>query len=235
MIPKIIHISWKDKDVVNSKLPIIEKGLKNLINLNPEWKLTVYDDFEVNEYLKEKLDIQDFEMIENDHIVAKTDIWRLIKMYEEGGLYTDLDRYCNMKISDVISDDIKCVLPTCYDMGFSHDFMMSEPKNPIFLETINLLLERRKKTNHIYYLGVQTYNHAVTKCITGEMYEISPGIEKMNYARTLVEQSSFLFTYREELPYNSILYRGDDEGSAWEFDKRRFYHDYGLRHWTNDW
>ena len=235
MIPKIIHITWKDKSVLNSNSPLIEKGLSNLIKLNPEWTVNVYDDAEVNDYLSQSLDSHDFRMIENDHIVSKGDLWRLIKMYNEGGIYTDIDRYCNMRISDVVSDNVKCVIPTCYDMGFSQDFMMSEPGNPIFIETIKLFLERRKMTNHIYFLGAQTYNHAVGKCLTGEIYEISPGVDKMNYARKLMNDSGFIQTFREELPYKSILYRGNDEGDTWEFDKRKFYHDSGLRHWTNEW
>lgn len=235
MIPKIVHMTWKDKSVLNSKLPMVERGLSNLIKLNPEWTVTVYDDDDVNEFLKQELDSSDFKMIENDHMSSKSDLWRLIMMYKHGGLYTDTDRYCNVKIDDIIDDGVMCVLPICRDLGFSQDFMLSSPENPIFKETAEAFLERRKVINNVYYLGPQTYNHIVTKSLTGEVYEMNIGEEKLNYLRSIIEETPFLSTYKEESPYNTILYRGEDEGSTHEFDKRRLYYDYGLTHWTGEW
>ena len=73
MIPKIVHTSWKDKTILQSQSPLIQEGIANLIQLNPDWKVTIYDDEEVNEYLYQSMDAKDFKLIENDHIVAKTD------------------------------------------------------------------------------------------------------------------------------------------------------------------
>ena len=236
MIPKIVHTSWKDKTILQSDSPLIQEGIVNLIKLNPDWKVTVHTDEEVNEYLYECMDANDFKLIENDHIVAKTDIWRLIKLYREGGLYLDLDRYCNIKFDDYFSDEIKCVLPMCLDLSFSHDFMMSEIANPIYLETYKLLVQRRYETNHIYFLGPQTYMHGVTKVLMGQMIDINPGIDVIQNIRETIRGMPFIYTYREDLPHDSVICR-NKQGTydEWENQKRDLYHNYNLKHWTGDW
>lgn len=236
MIPKIVHVSWKDKSILESQSPLIKEGLANLIQLNPDWKVAIYDDEEVNEYLKESMDSRDFKLIENDHIVAKTDIWRLIKLYREGGLYLDIDRYCNIKFVDYFTNEIKCVLPMCLDFGFSQDFMMSEQANPIYLETYKLLIQRRYETNNIYFLGPQTYMHGVTKVLMGEMIDMYPDMDTIQRIRKTIDSMPFLYTYRENLPYDSVICR-DKPGhyDEWEHQKKELYKDYELKHWTGEW
>jgi mannosyltransferase OCH1-like enzyme len=126
-IPKIAHVAWKTKDVVDSKSPLILNGLRNLIDLNPDWTVTVYDDSNVDEYLRNTLNKRDYNLIKDIHIVEKTDLWRLFKLYNEGGLYMDIDRFYNIPLSKIITDNIKCVLPTCSDWDFSQDFDVSAP------------------------------------------------------------------------------------------------------------
>jgi len=236
MISKIVHTSWKDKTILQSQSPLIQEGIANLIKLNPDWEVRIYDDEEVNEYLRESMDSRDFKLIENDHIVAKTDIWRLIKLYREGGLYLDIDRYCNIKFEDYFTDDIKCVLPMCLDIGFSQDFMMSEIANPIYLETYKLLVQRRYETSHIYFLGPQTYMHGVTKVLMGKMIDMNPGIETVQNIREAIKDIPFIYTYREQLPYDSVICRNKQGNpNDWEQQKRDLYKDYELKHWTGEW
>ena len=170
-IPKLIHTSWINDNILNSKNLIIQNGLLNLINLNKDYKLTIYNDNEVINYIKDNISIKTYNLLySNTHIVEKLDIWRLLKLYNEGGLYIDLDRLCNIPLSKIINNDTECVLPTCNDYDFSQDFMFSIPRNPIYFETINLILTRRKMgIKHIYGLGPQTYMHAVTKVLVNEI------------------------------------------------------------------
>lgn len=235
MIPKIVHLSWKDKDVVNSQSDLIKNGLRNLINLNPDWRVEISTDAEVDSYLKDQLG-EDYALVEDAGIVAKTDIWRLIKLFKEGGLYTDIDRFCNVRLNDLVDDETKWVLPTCADVDFSHDFMMTGPGNPAFANTINLYLRRRREGhNNIYFLGAQTYMHAVSYTLLGEMINTDPGPETFRRIRNKIEQSSFIKTYRETHPYDTICYKGDVSMQAWETMKRKFYANSGVKHWTGEW
>jgi mannosyltransferase OCH1-like enzyme len=125
MIPKKVHLSWKTKDLLDSESPLITEGVKKLIELNPNWEVTIYDDAEVDAYLQEQLEPQLYALIADKHIVQKTDLWRLIKLYIEGGLYMDIDRFVNTPLDDLVDENTKWVVPTCRDYDFSHDFMMT--------------------------------------------------------------------------------------------------------------
>jgi mannosyltransferase OCH1-like enzyme len=142
-IPKKAHIVWNHKNIINSNHPLITNGVRKLISLNPDWDVTVYDDYNIDEYLKSVLDNSDYNLIKDLHIVEKSDLWRQFKLYNEGGLYMDIDRFYNIPLSEIVTDGIKCVLPTCLDWDFSQDFMLTESKNPIQAKTIELILQRR--------------------------------------------------------------------------------------------
>lgn len=234
-IPKIAHVAWKTKDVVNSQSPLILNGLRNLIDMNPDWKVTVYDDNEIDEYLRTTLNKRDYNLIKDIHIVEKSDLWRLFKLYDEGGLYMDIDRFYNVPLSEIVTYGIKCVLPTCLEWDFSQDFMLTEPKNPIQAQTIELILKRRYEGHtNVFFLGPQTYMHAVTMVIFGEMINTNPGVEKFNEMRNYLEKIPFIKTYRESPPNDTVVYRGE-KIVDWENLKRQFYAESNIKHWSGEW
>ena len=237
MIPKIVHLTWKTKDIFSSNSPLLLNGIVKLKEMNPEWEITVYTDQEIDDYLKYYLEPTDFNLIKGVHVVGKTDLWRLLKIYNEGGLYMDIDRLYNISLSDIItSDTIKWVLPTYLDIDFSHDIMLSAPGNPAFLRAAQLHLERRKagETN-IYYLGPQTYMHAVTFSLMGKVINTNPGKEVFEEIRSKIIESNFIKTYRETSPLDTIVYRYDGIIKNHEEMKRALYKEYELKHWTGDW
>ena len=235
MIPKIVHLSWKNKDVINSRSDLIQNGLRSLIDLNPDWRIEISTDAEVDAYLKEQLG-EDYNLIAEAGIVAKTDIWRLIKLFKEGGLYIDIDRFCNIRLNDLMDESTKWVLPTCADVDFSHDFMMSEPGNPVFANTINIYLSRRKEGHTgVYFLGAQTYMHGVTYTLFGQMINSNPGEEAFDQIRDHISKIPFIKTYRENPPADTIIYKGDVSAVSWEAMKRQFYKENQIKHWTGEW
>jgi mannosyltransferase OCH1-like enzyme len=109
-IPKVIHISWKSKNILNSKNPMIINGILNMKNINPEYDLQINDDEDVEQYIISHISNKDYENIKKKHIVEKVDLWRLLKMYYEGGIYVDIDRYCNIPFKNIIGlPTISCV------------------------------------------------------------------------------------------------------------------------------
>lgn len=234
-IPKIVHISWKRKDIFDNQSPLILNGLKNLCDLNPEWKVVISDDDDVDNELRANLAPVDYQLIAHKHIVEKTDLWRLIKIYTEGGLYIDLDRFYNRPLHKIIEPKVKCVLPTYFDLDFSQDIMLSGPKNPIFSEAINLNLQRRREgCNNLYQLGAPTYMHAITKVLLGVMIDRDPGPEKFAEIRQAIAKVPFLQTYREQPPNDTLVFQYDEatfkvgNGKG----KDEFYAECGVRHWT---
>jgi hypothetical protein len=237
-IPKKIHITWKHKNILNVKSKFLDKCIHNVVKLAPEWKVEVFDDDLLDSYLKKYLDKFDYLRIKDKHPVEKSDTWRLIKLYVEGGLYIDIDKMCNTSINDIIKEDTKFVLPTCMDYDFSHDFMCSAPENPIYLCTLELNLKRRAEgIESVYVLGPQTYMNGATLSLFGTMFNPNPGKEIFESMRNELNKLGYAVTYRENPPNETILCvpKSDDEPFDHEAEKRNFYSSQGLRHWTNEW
>ena len=56
-IPKRIHVSWKNKAILEDESPLILNGLANLKALNPDYILEISDDKDVETYLKTHLKV----------------------------------------------------------------------------------------------------------------------------------------------------------------------------------
>lgn len=236
MIPKIVHLSWKTKDLLDSDSPLVQEGMKKLVELNPDWEVQISTDDEVDSYLQAQLEPKIYELIAGKHVVQKTDLWRLIKLFTEGGVYVDIDRFVDTPLDDLVDEDTKWVVPTCRDYDFSHDFMMTAPQNPVYQMAANLYVQRLQEGHKsIYFLGPQTYMHAITLVLTGEIINTDPGIEAFANIREAMDAEGFIKTYREDPPYDTIIYRKGALGLNWEQEKRKFYAESGLKHWSGDW
>lgn len=237
-IPKIIHISWKSKDILEDDHIFPKNCIQKLVNLAEGWEPIVSDDHDVDRYLKDNLSTVNYILLQDKHMAERVDVWRLLKMYNEGGLYSDIDRLCNTSINSIIKDDTKLVLPECLNIDFSQDFMCSAPGNPMFFEALNINLERRKMgIKNTYLLGPQTYFHGVTKAMTGEMIPSQAKPEVFVLLRNMIKASGFTVTYQESPPYNTIMYRPENEQIDFnhEEQKRDFYAKRESKHWTGEW
>ena len=102
-IPKKIHVIWPDRNVVNSKTEMVKHGLRKMIDLNPDWTVAVHEYADIDLRIKNsKLhSAADRKLLSEAHIVEKTDAFRLLVLYEEGGFYQDIDRVYNIPLDDV--------------------------------------------------------------------------------------------------------------------------------------
>ena len=64
-IPKKIHLSWKDKGLLDINTPLVINGVKKLSQLNPEWEIEVTDDEGIDKYLRDHIGTSDFQLIKN--------------------------------------------------------------------------------------------------------------------------------------------------------------------------
>ena len=233
MIPKKVHLTWVSKNVFDNASPLIQQGIVKMRRLNPEWTFTVYTDREIEGYLESRLQPEVYTVIKPKHVVQKSDLWRLIKLYEEGGVYSDIDRFCNKPFPS--EPGIRWYLPTCREYDFSHDFMMTAPGNPVFAMAINMYIERLMEGyESVYFLGPQTYMHAVTFGITGKMINTDPEPGTFGQIKEQADQIGGIKMVKEDPPYSTIIYTGGN-GLDWEREKRAFYKSAGLSHWTGDW
>ena len=250
-IPHKIHISWPMKNLLDSKTHIVDIGVRKLAEMNPEWTFTVYDDDELEQYLRDKLDPEDYRLIEDKHIVEKTDLWRLLIIYYEGGLYWDTDRMVNLKMSEVLgqSADTKMLLPTHFDINFAQDIMCSAPGNPVHGRAIELNLEMRRKAGQS---GVSTFSQVLDRgpgnycraameimfglegrCLDGDAQKIRETLDKSPWIVTKKEGD-----FNRVCDEGNILFHSDDKKacralqSGW--DKDRLFREAGIKHWAQE-
>jgi len=68
-----------------------------------------------------------------------------LKIYEQGGIYVDIDRVMNVKLNDVIDvKKVKLVLATYYDINFTNDLFGSSPGNKIIIDAFKKQQHKRK-------------------------------------------------------------------------------------------
>ena len=153
------------------------------------------------------LNFIDYLKIKYKTIVEKVDLWRLLKIYNEGGIYVDFDRYCNKSFKDIIKSDTKCILPTFRDIDFSHDIMISCKNNPIYKRAIEYNLKKRSilPGNNIFFLGPVVYMWAITETVFGEKKDRNIDAKTMIQYRNLLEKSDYFHILAEQriLPYPS--------------------------------
>ena len=235
-IPKKIHLSWKDKNVLGSNHQLIKKGAKNLEILNPDWDIHVYDDEDINRTLRDSIGLQNWNLIKDRKITEKTDLWRLIKIYKEGGLYVDIDRYIDTPIDNFVDKNTSLVLPICNNIDFSQDFILSHPKSEILGKAISNNIKYRKLGKSLFFLAVNSYMHSVTEVIGGTKTERSK--TNKNYFENLtteIEKSKHIKTYLETGAHNHILFRNkknDFKLEEFKKDKADFYNAYNVKHWN---
>ena len=228
-IEKKIHVTWRNKNVIDkTQFSMIQNGFFQLKTLNPEYEFKIYEDDDIDQYLQQHISPSDYELIKNRKVVEKTDLWRLLVIYNEGGFYQDIDRFYNRPLSTIIKPETRCLLPTYYDADFSQDIMCSSSKNPIHKRAIELNLERRRNNcRDVLFMGPVCYMHAVTGVLIGIQIDREPPSNIFELLRTIMYNSPYLETYREEVPYNTITYQGPDV----MFDKDALYRDENVRHW----
>ena len=235
-IPKKIHLSWKDKNVLSSDCALIQKGAKNLERLNPDWDVQVYDDEDINRLLRDSIGRDDWDLIKDKKITEKTDLWRLIKTYKEGGMYVDIDRYVDTSLDEIIDLNTSCVIPTFQDVDFSQDFILTCEKNPVIGRAIGANLSYRKQGKNLFFLAVYSYMHAVSSVLSGKIIERGDNPGYFNDMRQKFDACEYIKTYREIGPENHILFRnkaGDFSMDIFDRDKADFYNSYQVRHWND--
>lgn len=236
-IPKKIHLSWKNKDVLDLNYSLIQKGAKNLELLNPDWDIEVNDDEDVNRYIRDNIGKSSWELIKDRKITEKTDLWRLLKIYKEGGLYMDIDRYIDTPLSNIIKANTSCVIPTFQDIDFSQDFVLSCANNPMIERAISNNLFNRKNGQNLFYTAVCSYMHAASELLSGYKVERGNNPEYFNDIRKQIEACEYLETFREIGPEYHTLYRniaGDFNMKTFEKDKADFYNGESVAHWNAD-
>jgi hypothetical protein len=111
-------------------------------------------------------------------------------------------------------------------------YEISCSKNIFQKRAIELNLERRRNNPNsgIYYLGPETYFHAITEVLLGKQINRAPSYKNINVLLEIIKQSKYLKTFREEPLYKTLLYQGSNIHN----DKDKMYNDEFVNHWSKN-
>lgn len=144
LIPKVIYQTWYTKDVTDNMANV----MTILRDLNPDYEYHLYDDSECEEYIQREY--PQFMHAYNLVIPGayKADLWRLLILYQRGGVYIDAKQHHLKPLSSIIDPDVSIFM--CKD----------RPKNCIF----NAILGAVPQHPYIGYCITMTVYNIIHRC-----------------------------------------------------------------------
>tara|TARA_Y200000002_G_C22616789_1_gene636366 strand:+ start:448 stop:1218 length:771 start_codon:yes stop_codon:yes gene_type:complete len=101
-IPKIIIQTWKDENIPQKYLPLIE----SVKSLNNEYTYLFFSDDDIESFMKKNY-LEYYNTYQNLPIkIQKIDFFRYLAVYHYGGIYLDLDMQVNKNMDELLSNDI---------------------------------------------------------------------------------------------------------------------------------
>lgn len=213
MIRKL-HFIWVDKfNFENVDFVIPEKYRLNIEKwrqLHPDWTIEIWNGERILNMIDQVGDLRVYDMFHNyKNFICKLDLARVLILFAEGGLYIDLDTYCERDITALIesckdneltlvkepAENVKNYqgLEHMKEYVVSNSFLYSPTKhNQLFLGLIGLLISNaQNESQHILLAtGPPIYN-----AFYQQVERESPGKIKLLDSKGILEKSPDGFMY----------------------------------------
>lgn len=165
MIPKIIHQTYKTKDLP----PQLDKISKHIQQICPTFEYKLYDDDDIINFIKDNYDeetLRLYNMINPKLGMARADFFRYLLIYKVGGFYFDIKSYPTRDLSEW-AERFSFITAHWYDyhhadklkykLGeFQNWHVISEPGHPIIAQVIRRTKENIKNYTHrLGYIDVK--------------------------------------------------------------------------------
>ena len=107
MIPKKIFQTWSTKELPT----LVKDSVDKMLSLNKDYKYFIFDDFDLEFYVKSNFGGEIFEAFDMLTIgAAKADLWRYLVLYKEGGVYLDMDSEILLNLDGLINDEDEAII-----------------------------------------------------------------------------------------------------------------------------
>lgn len=251
-IPMKLHFFWHDPArLLRSSTKLVEHGVREAMRSNPAATVEFYNDSRIDVELSRRLPSMEWQLLQHDHVVAKTDILRLLLMYQEGGFYMDVDTLYNRPLTTLFNERTRLLLPTFFDCCFSHQLMCSSAGNVLFQNALMASLKSRrslgslkKSSKHILDIGPSMYQSVIAATV----FEGLARPEGFHYrgwwfsseeavsVRHALNRTNGIIVTRKETKCHTMVY--DDlhyDGRCSSLiDKRSLLKEQGRRQWSDE-
>jgi len=214
LIPNNVYLTWFSLDLPYG----MKKNLYINKYKNPEFNFHIYDDDMCKQFISDNFDQNVLNVFNKLKPGAyKADLFRYCILYINGGVYMDIKFKLHVKLIDLINKygeifvkDVDYKLRSC-KRGCFNGFIITKPKNPIFLDCIKLIEQNYNNKyygkNHLYptgpcllgYIIRSKYNNISYNLLVNETFKSSYTIDTMS-GQIILSQYK---TYRNELIKNS--------------------------------
>ena len=172
MISKTIYQTWNTQNLPEK----IEKLHSKMRKKNPEFEHIIFTDEQMNDYINSNADsdIRDAYWKMN-HIVAKADIWRYTILFNNGGVYLDIDSEITGSLGGLINDQDEAIItPEIHENLFIQWGLIFGKDHKILEKTLNYIIQDIKsdanKFDH-HSLTVKNYAKAIINLAKENNYE----------------------------------------------------------------
>lgn len=118
LIPRIVHLSWKDEYLPDYGIRLI----KQIKYFNSNWEIKLWSDKQIDEFVKNNYLKFYPTFLKFTYQIERVDFFRVLVCYHFGGIWMDLDIVLEKPIEEVIPNNIKIFFP-CEKRMKSHDPM----------------------------------------------------------------------------------------------------------------
>lgn len=110
-IPKVIHQIYLQGE---ANIPDnIKKSVSELRQRNPDWEYRLYDESKILDYIKRYYGedtLKIYLLINKNYAAARSDFFRYLLMYWEGGVYLDLKSSCKVPFNSILTNDDEFII-----------------------------------------------------------------------------------------------------------------------------
>eukprot|EP00727_Mastigamoeba_balamuthi_P010732 m51a1_g6281 putative probable serine threonine-protein kinase wnk11-like (790) ;mRNA; f:205171-211843 len=190
-IPRVIWNTWKS----TSMGPVQHRLLRKAVDNNPDYEYVLFTDEDCWEFVCKYADARTqraYELVRPG--AAKADIWRLLVVYQYGGVYTDTDCVMERPLSGEIWPNASVVLSVGVD-GYTPQWLLAyTPRHPIIRRaierTVDNVLATYAAKKHLFVTdltGPQVYHFkavipsiVANGCVLPKSeVEVRPGMQLM--------------------------------------------------------
>lgn len=145
-IPKKIYQTWCTEQLPEN----ICNNIRHFLDMNPDYDYQLFTDEDMENYVRNNFDDEIYHCyMRLNIIVAKTDFWRYLLLYKDGGIYLDMDGDILKPLNEMIrADDTAIITAETNPYMFVQWALFFEPGHPILKRAIEIVVYNIKNNLH---------------------------------------------------------------------------------------
>jgi inositol phosphorylceramide mannosyltransferase catalytic subunit len=145
-IPKIIHQTWKTRDVPAAWAESVESWQRH----HPDWEYRFWTDEDLARFVHDRHPWFLETWLDYPYAIQRVDSARYLILHTFGGVYSDLDIFARRSC-----EFLQChgaVIPETLPLGFSNDLMMASSDHPLFAHLMRRLIPAHRRYSRAWGL-----------------------------------------------------------------------------------